>query len=150
MAMYDRWEFDSEATYIAAFPTTAQESQTAGDASTSTVPSNLSNDALMLTLDPASGSHSTRQAQNTVVYSAIFLSGASRARLLQEYPAQFGSHYAEHVTLCHAPSAAVLSTLPIGQVCQLEVVHHACDAKCQAVEVRILSDEVAAYSSNLW
>lgn len=56
------------------------------------------------------------------VYSAVFLSPASRAELLATYPTSLKTQRADHVTLAMSPTEAELRGLPVGQACEVTIV----------------------------
>ncbi len=78
----------------------------------------------------------------TLQYSAIFLTPRSRQQLLAHIPAQFGTVYADHVTLTYSPKLHEIRDLPVGKAVQVRVLGLAKDEHVQAVAVQLVDNNL--------
>ena len=87
-----------------------------------------------------------------VMYTAIYLSSASKEKLLSKFPAMHGQPFADHVTIRHYGGWGSMSTsdIPIGRVCRVQVVRHVHDRIGQALEVKVLDPDVAMLCGSTW
>ena len=69
------------------------------------------------------------------VYLGVFLTPASRSRLLRDFPAVHENVYADHVTLVFKPKESDLEKFNIGSIVSLKVVGYAEDQDGSAVTV---------------
>lgn len=70
------------------------------------------------------------------LYSGIFLSEASRSKMLERFPPRHGRVHADHVTLQVNPDMAHIQTLPMGEHVFLQVHEEISDARGHAASVR--------------
>ncbi len=154
LAMYDRWEFEPQATQIASFSgpaTQLTESAPAASPATAagtTEPATSTPAATAVTTTSAPALQ--REFRAYVVYAAVFLGSAARQALLERYPVVHEHVLADHLTLCYRPSASVVATLPIGARVSLHILAEHRDEHAQAVEVALAPSEHSLASANAW
>ena len=121
LAMFDRWQADPRATYIAAW-----------------MPADTSNatDATVKKTDVAK--------TQPVLYTAIFFTQEARDALLTAVPPRFNRVFADHVTLLYRPQPEQVDALPFGAAIKVQVISAVHDDQGQCVSVKILSDLVSS------
>eukprot|EP00794_Sanderia_malayensis_P008777 gene8777-9715_t len=117
--MWQRWEEDKDSVII--YPCLHQNGE--------------ANYSLIGLIDDAVKRESVVVHPKGILFSAVFLDEASKARLLDTFPSAHPKVTASHMTLTYKPMSEQLPHIPVGKRVSLSVVGHVCNDVMQAVAV---------------